>query len=287
MRPRARTSSPARTSSSAHSSSPAQADAIATAGARATGSRPRLVGAVVASAAGLTLALAAPVAAQAHVELEASSTAPATLSVLTFAVGHGCEGSPTTSLAVTFPAEVQAVTPTIKPGWSITEAPAVAAVGAETAETAEADTDTGAATGTTVTWTADPGSALPDGFRDTVAVSALLPVGGAAGDLVAFPTVQTCEVGSYDWVEVAEPGSDAEPASPAPVLTLTDADGGGAGASGTDDATGSQEAAAASSAPAPVDETARALALGALVVGVVGLVLLTTTLRRRAAEARR
>ena len=56
---------------------------------------------------------------------------------------------------------------------------------------------------------------------------------------------------------------------------------------GTDAATGSQEAAAASSAPAPVDETARALAVGALVVGVVGLVLLTTTLRRRAAEARR
>ncbi|MBD8585360.1 DUF1775 domain-containing protein [Frigoribacterium sp. CFBP 8766] len=264
MRPRARTTSPART---------------------------LVVGTVVASAAGLALAVAAPLTAQAHVELEASSTAPAALSVLTFAVGHGCEGSPTTSLAVTFPAEVQAVTPTVKPGWSITEVPAVAAVGAETADTAETDTgtstDTGTATGTTVTWTADPGSALPDGFRDTVAVSALLPVGGAAGDLVAFPTVQTCEVGSYDWVEVAEPGSEAEPASPAPVLTLTDADGGGAGASGTDAATGSQEAAAASSAPAPVDETARALAVGALVVGVVGLVLLTTTLRRRAAEARR
>jgi uncharacterized protein YcnI len=257
MRPRARTTSPART---------------------------RLLGAGVASAAGLALAVATPLTAQAHVELEASSTAPAALSVLTFAVGHGCEGSPTTSLAVTFPAEVQAVTPTVKPGWSLTEVPAVAAVGAETADTS---TGTGTATGTTVTWTADPGSALPDGFRDTVAVSALLPVGGAAGDLVAFPTVQTCEVGSYDWVELAEPGSDAEPASPAPVLTLTDADGSGAGASSTDDATGSQEPAAASSAPAPVDETARALALGALVVGVVGLVLLTTTVRRRAAEARR
>jgi uncharacterized protein YcnI len=248
MRPRARTTSPART---------------------------LVVGTVVASAAGLALAVATPLTAQAHVELEASSTAPAALSVLTFAVGHGCEGSPTTSLAVTFPAEVQAVTPTVKPGWSITEVPA------------DPSTSTGTGTGTMVTWTADPGSALPDGFRDTVAVSALLPVGGEAGDLVAFPTVQTCEVGSYDWVELAEPGSDTEPASPAPVLTLTDADGGGAGASRTDDATGSQEAAAASSAPAPVDETARALAVGALVVGVVGLVLLTTTLRRRAAEAGR
>ncbi|MBF4579409.1 DUF1775 domain-containing protein [Frigoribacterium sp. VKM Ac-2530] len=247
MRPRARTTSPART---------------------------LVVGTVVASAAGLALAVATPLTAQAHVELEASSTAPAALSVLTFAVGHGCEGSPTTSLAVTFPAEVQAVTPTIKPGWSVTEVPA------------DPSTSTGTGTGTTVTWTADPGSALPDGLRDTVAVSALLPVGGEAGDLVAFPAVQTCEVGSYDWVEVAEPGSDAEPASPAPFVTLTDADGGGAGGS-TDDATGSQEALAASSAPAPVDETARALAVGALVVGVVGLVLLTTTLRRRAAEAGR
>jgi hypothetical protein len=104
--------------------------------------------------------------------------------------------------------------------------------------------------------------------------------------------VQTCEVGSYDWVELAEPGSDAEPASPAPALTLTDAtrDGGGTDGSSTgssSDATDAQEAVAASSAVAPVDETARALALGALVVGVVGLVLLTTTLRRRAAEAGR
>ena len=278
MRPRARTTSPARPLPTTRSTPPTRTAAVPRAGS--AGARPRLVGAVVASATGLALALAGPVAAQAHVELEASSTAPAALSVLTFAVGHGCEGSPTTSLAVTFPAEVQAVTPTVKPGWSITEVPAVAAVGAETADTAETGT------GTTVTWTADPGSALPDGFRDTVAVSALLPVQGAAGDVVAFPTVQSCEVGSYDWVELAEPGSDAEPASPAPVLTLTDAGGGGVGGS-ADDATGSQEAAAASPAPAPVDETARALAVGALVVGAVGLVLLTTTLRRRAAEARR
>ncbi|WP_255515955.1 DUF1775 domain-containing protein [Frigoribacterium sp. ACAM 257] len=187
------------------------------------------------------------------------------------------------------------MTPTVKPGWSITESPAASAEGTA-AETAEAeatgtDTDTGTGTGTTVTWTAEPGSALPDGLRDTVAVSALLPVGGEAGDLVAFPTVQTCEVGSYDWVELAEAGSDAEPASPAPALTLTEASGGDAGgsSSSTDGAaaTGTQEAAAASSAVAPVDETARALALGALVVGVVGLVLLTTTLRRRAAEAGR
>ncbi|WP_209559935.1 DUF1775 domain-containing protein [Frigoribacterium sp. PvP032] len=272
MRPRARTSSPARSSSARSSSA-----------ARTSPARIRLLGTAVATATGLGLALAAPLAARAHVELEASSTAPAALSVLTFAVGHGCEGSPTTSLAVTFPAEVQAVTPTIKPGWSITEAPAAGTAG------------TTGTTGTTVTWTADPGSALPEGFRDTVAVSALLPVQGRPGDVVAFPTVQSCEVGSYDWVEVAEPGSDAEPASPAPVLTLTDpssagtSTGTGTGTgTGTDTtATGTQEAVAASSAPTPVDETARALAVGALVVGVVGLVLLTTTLRRRGTEAGR
>ncbi|WP_414171630.1 DUF1775 domain-containing protein [Clavibacter tessellarius] len=121
--------------------------------------------------------------------LDASSTAPAALSVLTFAVGHGCEGSATTALAIRFPADVQAVKPTLTPGWSVAEQEA--------------------ADGTTVTYTAD--QPLPDALRATVQVEALLPVDGRAGDVVAFPTLQTCVEGSTDWAESPGRGRRARP----------------------------------------------------------------------------
>jgi uncharacterized protein YcnI len=204
---------------------------------------------------GLALAVSAPLAASAHVELDASTTAPASLSVLTFAVGHGCEGSATTSLAIRFPADVQAVKPTLAPGWSVAEQEA--------------------ADGTTVTYTAD--TPLPDALRATVQVEALLPVDGAAGDVVAFPTLQTCVEGSTDWAEA--PAAGTEPDHPAPALTLTDA----ATASGT----GETQAASAAPAAAPVDPVARLLGLGSLVVGVVAVMLLTIGMRRPQQGGRR
>lgn len=282
MRPRARTTSSSTTSSTDTTSS------RPTAPTRRPRSSRSLLGAALAAVGGVGLAVGAPLAASAHVELDASSTVPATISVLTFAVGHGCEGSATTALAVEFPATVQAVTPTVKPGWEITRATSGAADAAtDAASDAGTDGAAGAATtggATTVTWTAsDP---LPDGFRDTVQVQALLPVDGAAGDVVTFPTVQTCEEGSYDWVEPpADDGS--EPASPAPVLTLTDASTAGAGDAGAGSTAELGVAAVAADTAAPVDGTARLLGTGALVVGGVAVVLLTTVLRRGSGDARR
>ncbi|OUE20804.1 hypothetical protein BFL34_01622 [Clavibacter michiganensis] len=221
----------------------------------------RIPVALGAAAAGLALALSAPLAASAHIELDASATAPATLSVLTFAVGHGCEGSATTALAIRFPADVQAVKPTLAPGWSVAEQEA--------------------ADGTTVTYTAD--SPLPDALRATVQVEALLPVDGAAGDVVTFPTLQTCVAGSTDWAET--PAAGTEPDHPAPAITLTDAaSASGATASGAGSATGTE---AATTAVAPVDPVARLLGLGALVVGVVAVMLLTIGMRRPQQGGRR
>ena len=227
----------------------------ASASARPPGRRRAL--AVTGAALGLGLALSAPLAASAHVELDASSTAPAALSVLTFAVGHGCEGSATTALAIRFPADVQAVKPTMTPGWAVAEQEA--------------------ADGTTVTYTAD--TPLPDALRATVQVEALLPVDGRAGDVVAFPTLQTCVAGSTDWAET--PAAGTEPDHPAPAITLTDA----ASATGADAA--SADAAAATPAAAPVDPVARLLGLGALVVGLVAVMLLTIGMRRPQQGARR
>jgi uncharacterized protein YcnI len=213
------------------------------------------------AALGLALAVSAPLAASAHVELDASTTAPASLSVLTFAVGHGCEGSATTSLAIRFAADVQAVKPTLAPGWSVAEQEAAA--------------------GTTVTYTAD--TPLPDALRATVQVEALLPVDGAAGDVVAFPTLQTCVQGSTDWAET--PAAGTEPDHPAPAITLTDA-ASATGAS-TGSAAGTTEAVAATPAAAPVDPVARLLGLGSLVVGVVAVMLLTIGMRRPQQGGRR
>ncbi|MBF4631099.1 YcnI family protein [Clavibacter michiganensis subsp. phaseoli] len=230
---------------------------------RRTGARPIPV--ALGAAAGLALVLSAPLAASAHIELDASATAPASLSVLTFAVGHGCEGSATTALAIRFPADVQAVKPTLAPGWSVAEQEA--------------------ADGTTVTYTAD--APLPDALRATVQVEALLPVDGASGDVVAFPTLQTCVEGSTDWAET--PAAGTEPDLPAPAITLTDAaagTGSGATAAGTGSATGT-EAAATATAVAPVDPVARLLGLGALVVGVIAVMLLTIGMRRPQQGGRR
>lgn len=225
--------------------------------------RARRIRVAAGAALGLALAVSAPLAASAHVELDASTTAPASLSVLTFAVGHGCEGSATTSLAIRFPADVQAVKPTLAPGWSVAEQEA--------------------ADGTTVTYTAD--TPLPDALRATVQVEALLPVDGAAGDVVAFPTLQTCVEGSTDWAEA--PAAGTEPDHPAPAITLTDAASATGASTGSVAAAGTTEAAAASPAAAPVDPVARLLGLGSLVVGVVAVMLLTIGMRRPQQGGRR
>ncbi|WP_207454440.1 YcnI family copper-binding membrane protein [Herbiconiux sp. SYSU D00978] len=210
--------------------------------------RSRALFSTLAGTAGFALALAAPLPASAHVELDATSTVPGQMSVLTFAVGHGCAGSATTALTIGFPAEVPTVTPTVKPGWDI----------------AEEKTDAG----TTVTYTAQ--TPLDDGLRDTVEVSALLPLDGRPGDVLAFPTLQTCVEGSTDWSEVADGGT--EPQHPAPTLTLSAAE--------TLTASAAETEQAAAPAEEPVDRTARFLGAGALLAAVVAVVVLTVTLRR-------
>src|SRR5690554_7832415 len=69
--------------------------------------------------AAAVFAVTAPMAASAHVTVSPSNTAASSYSVLTFSVGHGCEGSPTTALTFTVPDAVESITPTVNPGWSI------------------------------------------------------------------------------------------------------------------------------------------------------------------------
>lgn len=207
-------------------------------------SRPlRLTGA--ACLGGLALALAAPIAASAHVSVDPGDTTPGAYTVLTFSLSHGCDGSATTSVAIDVPEAVGHASPTVNDGWTIT--------------TAETDT------GSTITYTAlEP---LADGLRDTFELALRLPEDGAAGDAIAFPVVQSCVSGQTAWVEPVVEG-EPEPELPAPTVVLTAADAAstaGAGGHAASEATSAEVQAAA---PGATDETARWLGVGGIVVAL-------------------
>jgi len=203
--------------------------------------------------AGLLLALAAPLSASAHVSVDASTTAAGSYTVLTFSVGHGCEGSPTTSLEITLPESIIAATATVNPNWAIskTYAPLDEAI-----EQEHGDPLTDRVS--TVVYTAI--TPLAPDQRDTVALSVLLA--GEEGDVLEFPVLQTCEVGETNWI--GEEG---------PVVTLT--------AAGEDDHHAAPAPDAAPAAAEP-DVLARVLGIAGLVVGAVGIVVGVTARRRSA-----
>lgn len=149
-------------------------------------------------AAGLVLA---PAAAFAHVGVD-SSDAPVAgqTTTLTFGFNHGCDGSPTTQIAVTLPDGLSGVHPIQDAGWTI-----------------EVERGGDAGRVSTVTYTAT--EPVPDELRGEVAMQVGF-ADDAAGELV-FPVEQTCESGSTAWSEVAEAGQDPhELDAPAPTLEM-------------------------------------------------------------------
>jgi uncharacterized protein YcnI len=187
------------------------------------------------------LAIATPVAASAHVTVAPTNTAASSYSVLTFAVGHGCDGSPTTALTFSVPESVPSVTPTVNPGWTIAQ------------------------NGNDVVYTAD--QPLIDGQRTTFELSVKLP-DLPAGERLDFPVLQECEVGSTDWAEVEVDG-EAEPEHPAPSIVLTESAGDGHG-HGASDASASGSEAVSGSVEDPL---ARILGIAGLALGAVGLII--------------
>jgi uncharacterized protein YcnI len=196
--------------------------------------------------AGATLlALSAPLAASAH---------DGSYSLLTFSVGHGCDGSATTGITIDVPEAIESVTPTVNPGWDVTPL-----------------------TDGQVTYTAL--TPLADGLRTTFELSLQIPADAAVGDTLAFPVLQSCEVGETDWAEPVVEG-EAEPAHPAPAVTVTAA----TGEAGHDHGDTDDTAAAGSASDAGGDDVlARVLGIGGLVVGAVGLVVAVASRRQSAA----
>lgn len=221
--------------------------------------------------AGLAIAIAAPLAASAHVGVSPDTTAAGAYANLTFAVPHGCDGSSTTEVSITIPDGVVSVTPTVNPGWDVEEI------------ASESDPDYTSA----VVYTAK--TPLPDGLRDTFTLSVPLPA-GEPGDVIAFPVLQTCEVGSTDWNEETVDGEE-EPEHPAPAITLTEAEDDGHGHAASagehDDETAEDatEETAGDAASADDGSDAVAIGLGAagLLMGLAGIAIALWALRRRSA----
>lgn len=213
------------------------------------------------TAAGLlTLGLVAPAAA--HVTITPSETGAGAYTVLTVSNGHGCEGSPTTEITIQMPNGINAVTPTRNPLYDVSkemetlDEPVTDAHGNELTERVGS-----------VVYTAR--TALPEGYRDTFELSLQLP--DTPGETLAFPVVQTCEVGETAWVEVPAEGQDPDELErPAPTVTITEASGDGHGAgSAAEDTSESSESG-----------DGDGLAYAGLGVGALGLLVGGTALLR-------
>ncbi|GAA1055881.1 hypothetical protein GCM10017608_14620 [Agromyces luteolus] len=234
--------------------------------------------AATALGAGTLLALAAPVAAQAHVVVNPSSTAAGSYAVLEFASGHGCDGSPTASYTIDIPESILSVTPTLKPGWDVEK------VMVELDEPVEgAHGDVIAERVGQVVYTAE--TPQPDGYRETFQVQVLLPE-DAAGERLEFPVLQACTEGENDWSEpVGDDG--AEPERPAPAIEVTEATGDAHGHGDAEEASDEHgeehEAEETAATQGSVDVLGRVLGITGLAVGAAGLTV--AILARRGKKA--
>ena len=206
-----------------------------------------------------TLATVALVAAPAgaHVSGTPSETAAGSFTVLTMSVPHGCDGSPTTKVEIQVPESVLSVTPTRNPYYDLEanieklDEPVADAHGNEVTER----------TASIVYTSNDP---LPEGQRDTFELTFQVP--DAAGETLAFPTVQTCEKGETGWVEVPSEGQDPDELEhPAPSFEVTEASAEGGH--------GAEEAAADPAEETSSEDTQEASAEDTGMLGWAGLVL--------------
>jgi uncharacterized protein YcnI len=192
--------------------------------------------------------------------------------VLTASVPHGCDGSPTTKVAIQMPEQILAVTPTRNPLWEVRKVmqqldePVADAHGNEITERVAQ-----------IVYTAK--EPLPEGYRDAFELSLQLP--DTPGETLAFPVIQTCTEGETAWVETSADGDTEELEAPAPIVTVLDAE-----ESGTDSAPAETEAAETMEPveAADGDDEVSTLSVAALVAGVLGLAAGTAALvtaRRR------
>lgn len=144
--------------------------------------------------------------AAAHVTVAPAAAPAGAYQTLAFKVGHGCEGSATTSIAVQLPEAVTGAKPMPKPGWTI------ALTEAKLALPVQSHGKTIASAVREIAWRGGP---LPDAYYDEFVIQVKLP---DAPGRYAFKVVQQCEQGRNEWIETAASGAGK---FPAPVLEVT------------------------------------------------------------------
>jgi len=121
----------------------------------------------------------------AHIEPEPIAIEAGKSATVSFSPGHGCDGSPTTSLAFKMPGSVNDAAPVSKIGWEASTADGV------------------------VTFS---GGSLEATKVESFAITFTAP--SAAGPIF-FPVVQKCVKGQINWIDMPNPdGSEAEFAAP-------------------------------------------------------------------------
>jgi uncharacterized protein YcnI len=218
------------------------------------------LGVLPAATAAIALSLASP--AGAHVTATPSTAAAGAFTVATFSVGHGCEDSPTTRIEIQVPESVLSVTPTRNPYYDVEATieqladPVTDAHGNEVTERTSS-----------IVYSAR--TPLPNGQRDTFELSFQVP--DAEGEVLSFPTIQTCEKGETAWTQVPADGEDAEELeNPAPSFTILPASGEDHhGEEAAEEV--AEEPAEESAEPAEDDDGSSALGWAGLVAGLLGL----------------
>ena len=225
------------------------------------------LGAFPAATAAIALSLVAP--ASAHVTATPSTAAAGAYTVVTFSVGHGCEGSPTTKIEIQVPESVLSVTPSRNPFYDVEKT-------IEKLDEPVADAHGNEVTERTASIVYTASTPLPDGERDAFELSFQLP--DAEGETLSFPTIQTCQKGETGWTEVPADGQDAEELeNPAPAFEVVAAEAGGhdddaAAEPAADDATEADDTDASADASADdAGDSSSALGWAGLVAGLLGL----------------
>ena len=165
--------------------------------------------------AAVVAALAVIGTATAHVGTTPGTAPAGQTTIVGFAVGHGCDGSPTTSVSIRIPAGVTSAKPRSKPGWRLT---IVRGKLPQPVKDFAGNTVTRGVL--SVTWS---GGRLPDAQFDTFDLRLGMP--STPGKTLYFPTVQRCVRGLTRWIQIPKAGQP-EPEEPAPGVKLVKSSGG-------------------------------------------------------------
>lgn len=231
--------------------------------------------------AGAALAIAAPLAASAHVTIDPATAEPGSYATITVKVPNESATATTTRVELGLPEDTPFTSVRYVPvaGWS---AELVRETLPEPATVNETEVTEAV---TSVVWTAEAGSEIADGQLQlfTVSLGAVPEVGS-----LALPAIQYYS----DGTQVEWTGLEADADKPSPILYVEDeapSDSHGSHAAGDDDEAADHsvddttDVAASSSDSGSDDTLARIFGLGGLVLGAAAVVLAITARRRNAA----